>query len=380
MSTEIYANNKWIYLREKDGQPISSSWSGYARPMDGSYVRHMWIARFTRSFQSSTTSSLLSECACAYLPPQSAEYTYGFSHIYTFSHALIDDEVENQMAEGMPPTKNTNQDGVKYIYTGATKYRGLGKTNSSSSNSGFPANVPFLESTLRFKLAPEAVEDILDCKSQYWVLDKDWIERTLKEGFPEDFEVAWDYGLVGGSNKQLMLEPGYLYTLAATISIIPVQKKDRFEAVWANKWVAGGQESQTVTRVRTDYFHRREAQVKYEITFDTGAVEYTETHNMPFAALFSNICALTAVIGAAAIILKHIHKATKVHHKVYAQYLNSTAITAAPEQQDSQQEREQRPWRAEIDFMDELTQIRNELAEMHVLVCLEPLLSCSSFL
>lgn len=62
----------------------------------------------------------------------------------------------------MPPTKDTNQVGAKYLYTGAAKYRGLGQNTSESASNGFPANVPFLDSTLRFKLASEAVQDILD--------------------------------------------------------------------------------------------------------------------------------------------------------------------------------------------------------------------------
>lgn len=67
----------------------------------------------------------------------------------------------------------------------------------------------------------------LHSKSQYWVLENDWIADTLKQGFPEDFELKWDYSMVGGSNGQLMLEPGYLYTLSATVSIFPEQVRCR---------------------------------------------------------------------------------------------------------------------------------------------------------
>ena len=31
----------------------------------------------------------------------------------------------------------------------------------------------------------------------------------------------WDYSLVGGDTKQLLLEPGYTYTLQATVAIVP---------------------------------------------------------------------------------------------------------------------------------------------------------------
>ena len=66
--TELYANNKWLY----DGK----SWSGYGRPDDGKYP---------------------------------AEYQLQVSHVYHFSHALLDDDTENLMAEGMPASKDATQ-------------------------------------------------------------------------------------------------------------------------------------------------------------------------------------------------------------------------------------------------------------------------------
>ena len=118
-STELFANNKFLY----DG----SSWSGYNRPDDQKYP---------------------------------AEYNLQVSHVYHFSHALMDDETENNMAEGMPPSTDTDQRGVKHIYTGANEYRGTGRAGSPSAKSGFPANVPFLASNATFFLAPEAEEDV----------------------------------------------------------------------------------------------------------------------------------------------------------------------------------------------------------------------------
>ena len=178
MSTEVFCNNKFLY----DG----SSWSGYNRPDDGKYP---------------------------------AEYNLQISHVYHFSHALLDDEMENDMASGMPPSTDIDQHGIKHIYTGANEYRGTGRAGSSSAKSGFPANAPFLFSKATFFLAPEAGEDVYGCKSQFWVWDRDWIKERLKT-FPE-FSVTWDYSLIGGSGSQLLLEPGYLYvsTFATTLRL-----------------------------------------------------------------------------------------------------------------------------------------------------------------
>jgi hypothetical protein len=167
-ATEMYANNKWLY----DGK----SWSGYSRPDDGKYP---------------------------------AEYHLQISHIYHFSHALIDDDAENQMAEGMPASKDATQTGASKLYTGAEAYRGRGRRGSPSAEAAFPATAPFLESTMTFFLAPEALDDVMDCKSQYWVPERDWVKERL-DTFPT-FNVTWDYSLVGGSAGQLLLEPGYLY-------------------------------------------------------------------------------------------------------------------------------------------------------------------------
>ena len=111
-----------------------SSWGGYNRPDDGKYE---------------------------------AEYVNQISHIYHFSHALIDDDSENAMAEGMPPSKDIDQNGVTYLYTGANAYRGTGRTGSPSEQAGFPATAPFLDSIVHFELAPEALDDVFLCRENF---------------------------------------------------------------------------------------------------------------------------------------------------------------------------------------------------------------------
>ena len=94
--------------------------------------------------------------------------------------------------------------------------------------------------------------------------DRDWIKDRLKT-FPK-FLVQWDYSLIGGSGSQLLLEPGYLYTLTAVVSVMPIFTKGRLERTLIDTWKYKIH-STSVSRVRTDYFHRREAQVTYSIEF-----------------------------------------------------------------------------------------------------------------
>lgn len=101
--------------------------------------------------------------------------------------------------------------------------------------------------------------------------------------------------------------------------------------VWADKWVAGGDTS--ATRVRTDYFHRNQAQVQFEIDFDLSKNEYFRTHNMPFVSLFETICALTAVIAGAGVALTLLHKATG-HHKTIVAEAAKPGPDSAPDSAD----------------------------------------------
>jgi hypothetical protein len=78
-----------------------------------------------------------------------------FSHIYHFSHSLLDDGVEDAMSANMPPQTDSDETGTAFTYTGAQRYRGLGRSDSDSAAAGFPATAPFLKSTARFFLAPE---------------------------------------------------------------------------------------------------------------------------------------------------------------------------------------------------------------------------------
>jgi hypothetical protein len=110
--TEMFCNNKWLY----DGV----GWSGYKRPDNGKYP---------------------------------AEYHLQISHVYSFSHSLLDDEIENVMAEGMPATKDSTQGGKKLLYTGAAAYRGLGRRGSASAKASVPGAYTLL-SFLRLSSHP----------------------------------------------------------------------------------------------------------------------------------------------------------------------------------------------------------------------------------
>jgi hypothetical protein len=158
---------------------------------------------------------------------------------------------------------------------------------------------------VEFFLAPEALDDVMNCKAKYWIPTREWAQARLNN-FPS-FNVSWDYSLVGGSNGQLLLEPGYKYTLTAVVSVSPYFSQGRFEMVYIEDF-KHKVISTTVEKVKTDYFTRREARVTYVIQFDDSAFEWIVTHNYPVSAFLSDILALTIVMGAASLCMKVWHK------------------------------------------------------------------------
>eukprot|EP01051_Picozoa_sp_SAG22_P002725 SAG22_NODE_124_length_18884_cov_34.149367_10_plen_205_part_00 len=123
--------------------------------------------------------------------------------------------------------------------------------------------------------------------------------------------MSWDYSLVGGDKKQLLLEPGYQYTLTAVVSVWPIFLTDKWlELTFIDKF-GSKTESTTVVRTKTDYFHRREARVTYAIKFNPDARQFTIAHNYPLITWFGDACALTVIMSVAHLLLKLWHRFRK---------------------------------------------------------------------
>jgi hypothetical protein len=79
----------------------------------------------------------------------------------------------------------------------------------------------------------QALDDIWNCdaatQAPHWVWTKDWIRARLAT-FPS-WSITWDYSLVGGDSNQLLLEPGYVYTLTAEVAVVPIHQLNRLE-IW----------------------------------------------------------------------------------------------------------------------------------------------------
>ena len=132
-------------------------------------------------------------------------------------------------------------------------------------------------------------------------------------------------------------------TLTAVVSVVPIFTKGRLERILIDTWKYKIH-STSVARVKTDYFHRREAQVTYAITFDEDAMEWTVEHNYPLSTFFADACALTFLLGVAAWCVKQYHKCRKKPEKLFRalelQIATQNMIDAQQDAGDAEQQQD----------------------------------------
>ena len=143
-------------------------------------------------------------------------------HRFYFAHDRDDDSAEKKFAQAGRSGGDTTQDQRKLSYTGATNVRGKAASGTIADTDYVPANNPFLNATATLDLRSVAADYIITCKAKHWestAFDKGLIKKVLNTFEPR--KITWDTSTVGGSAGQILLEPGFGYTLTATIGIFP---------------------------------------------------------------------------------------------------------------------------------------------------------------
>eukprot|EP01049_Picozoa_sp_SAG25_P012084 SAG25_NODE_1572_length_2749_cov_1.356226_1_plen_183_part_00 len=154
------------------------------------------------------------------------------------------------------------------------------------------------------------------------------------------------------------------YTLSTVVSVHPYFTQGRLELVWIDKFTYKVV-STKVERVRTDYFHRREAQVTYAIEFDIGALEWTIAHNYPLSAFFSDVCALTVVMALGSWCLKHYHRYRNIPDKLIQQHFGVSANSAEQAAIDLRQDQGDKEQQSEIDAIRQ--EMNKQAAELEAI-------------
>ncbi|GMH50046.1 hypothetical protein TrLO_g5075 [Triparma laevis f. longispina] len=225
------------------------------------------------------------------------EWIVEIEHKYVFSHDSMDDDVENSMAERGRSTGDIDQNQNAFICTGAKNYRGLGKTGSPSKENGIPATNPYIDPTVIIQPSAWAAKEITEYNPRYWP----WELKLAQERVDKFKPVTIDFSSVedlGGSNGQLLLEPGMQYTLSATVGFYPIFK-------------------QTITKTKLDYFSRQDAKVIYSITISDVDVQRIIKHNSSVSILMGQFGAAMAYMGIGLVLLKTWQTVTKQKGKMH---------------------------------------------------------------
>jgi len=204
------------------------------------------------------------------------------SHVLHFSHSEDDEDVERKFAAGRKSNGDVDQDGRRYYFFGAPYYRGKGSNGTNSSKKGYPANHPFLKPALKIKLAPSAVSDIQKARPEMW----DWKNGDKAEDIAKKFptiDVTWDASAVGGTGGELLLTPGYQYTLVAEVSMWPVIRRPMALADFFEHYESFDYSVSTdaVTKHRLSSLQKRQAILHVKVIFAVAESTVRE-HNMPF--------------------------------------------------------------------------------------------------
>jgi len=101
-----------------------------------------------------------------------------------------------------------------------------------------------------------------------------------------------------------------VYKLAAQVELFPMFERNQWSTeVLLMEWKVKVVET-SATRQKLDYFQRNVALVQYEINFDREANEVMFKHNAYWVDTLGEICAITTVLGLAAVAVGVFHKLT----------------------------------------------------------------------
>ena len=108
----------------------------------------------------------------------------------------------------------------------------------------------------------------------YWPTTKEKKTKLLNAFNTEPLNISWDMDVVGGytATNSIPLEPGYVYTLHADVSVQPIYREllDTYQNMmgYTNMEIIGwkkGVISTSITKTEATYFKRHTTTVRYVI-------------------------------------------------------------------------------------------------------------------
>ncbi|KAL9649625.1 hypothetical protein ABK040_003302 [Willaertia magna] len=208
------------------------------------------------------------------------EYVINFEHEYYFQHDGTMDEIDSKFSGNMKTTGDINQNGDTLFFNGKLYYMG------ASADPSIPANSPILKTEVTLDVSPFVVNDILNNKDA--LMDNFYFNtirtsgtyRNMNSLKPADIKafvkdklkdvtIQWDIAALpkGNLNGQIILSPGYKYTLYATLKISTVYTTGSFGNTDIDN-IFISVVSSSVTTQKLDYIDRNKCIVNYQITID----------------------------------------------------------------------------------------------------------------
>ena len=246
--------------------------------------------------------------------PEGPAFNFEVEHRYMFAHDRYDDSAEQKFSQGGKSGGDTTNEQDRLVYTGARNVRGKGAKGSKSDTRNVPANNPYLETKATLDFRDVAAEFLVGCNAVHyetglWERDGDTsiceqiclpadtkrFKETLMThpDYALKREITWDTTVVGGSKEgtQILLEPGYGYTLSATVGIYPTYQTLQYfgltRIIGFGSFVSG----QTVERRELDYLERQEATVTYVITLMDDVNQNFWVHKSAFDTITAQLAA-----------------------------------------------------------------------------------------
>lgn len=113
---------------------------------------------------------------------------------------------------------------------------------------------------------------------------------------------------MGGSNNQLLLEPGFIYELSANVELFGELTRNKWTMIELMTGFGHKVVDTKVSKTKLDYFSRNKAIVQFSLQFDPVVLNTIIVPNYEISELFSDICAISILFTWAVALTTFWHK------------------------------------------------------------------------
>lgn len=236
---------------------------------------------------------------------------------------------EKEFAASLPVGSDIGSDPLsRSMFSGSLDYRGPGGGHatrvhptgvSRAVNGGIleaplPANPPYLTTTITLKANTDVSVSLLkewrqqlDTFAAAWgATDEQMLAAAQRwEPLAIEFDMR---PIMGDTDSQtVLLQPGFMYTLSATIAIAPVYSFDLMGTANISSWKRSVL-STSVSKTPLNHFDRAHAHVRYKVRVEPSSRVILSEKTFTFSAFVANFGSNLAIMGVGVIVVKFLQK------------------------------------------------------------------------